>query len=107
DAATSVQLCAQQVALVAQSPGTTSADDQMRAFSLQMVGRMAGPCDLTNQFSIIHSRIVTDQALGSAESAVYTLLARVATNNGIEFERIASHFIQYAITQREALDLIR
>ena len=67
----------------------------MRSFALQMVGREAGPCDLSNQFSIIHTRIVTDQVLGSAESAVYSLLARVARSKGIEFERIASHFIQY------------
>ncbi len=107
DAGTNIQLCAQQVALVAQAPGTSAADDQMRSFALQMVGRTAGPCDLTNEFSIIHSRIVTDQVLGSAETAVYSALARVASANGIEFERIASHFIQFSITQREALELIR
>ena len=107
DASNSIQMCAQQVGLVAKAPGSDASDQQMRSFALQMVGREAGPCDLSNQFSIIHTRIVTDQVLGSAESAVYSLLARVARNKGIEFERIASHFIQYSITQREALEMIR
>jgi hypothetical protein len=107
DASTAIQSCAQQVGYVAKSPGTDSADQQMHDFALQMVGREAGPCDLSAQFSTIHSRIVTDQSLGGAESAVYTLLARVARNKGLDYEQIASHFIQYAITQREALELIR
>ena len=107
DAQNSIMLCAQQVVLVAQAPGTDATDMQMQAFALQMVGRAAGPCDLTNQFSIIDSRIVTDQTLGSAESAFYSLLAEVARANNIDYESIASHFIQFEITQREALELIR
>jgi hypothetical protein len=107
DASTAIQSCAQQVGYVAKSPGTDSADQQMHDFALQMVGREAGPCDLSTEFSTIHSRIVTDQSLGGAESAVYTLLARVARDKGLDYEQIASHFIQYAITQREALELIR
>jgi hypothetical protein len=79
----------------------------MHSFALQMVGRQAGPCDLSAEFSIIHDRIVTDQVLGSAESAAYALIARIARRNDIAFERVASHFIRYAITQREALELIR
>ncbi|HEY6477556.1 MAG TPA: hypothetical protein VI456_13325 [Polyangia bacterium] len=107
DAQNSILLCAQQVVLVAQTPGTDATDMQMQSFALQMVGRAAGPCDLTNQFSIIDSRIVTDQTLGSAESAFYSLLAQVARASNIDYEPIASHFVQFAITQREALELIR
>src|SRR5262245_40398339 len=107
DASTRIQLCAQQVMLVAQAPGTDAADQPLYMFALQMVGRQAGPCDLTSQFSIIHARIVTNQVLGSTQSAFYDLLARAARDNGIAYERVASHFVQYAIIQREALDLIR
>jgi hypothetical protein len=107
DAQTRIMACAQQVALVSQAHGTDATDQQMQDFALQMVGREDGPCDLSAQFSIIHDRIVTDQTLGAAESAFYSLLAQVAYDNQIEFERIASHFIQYSITQRTALDLIR
>ncbi|HVZ74751.1 MAG TPA: hypothetical protein VHJ20_20350 [Polyangia bacterium] len=109
DAQNRVTMCAQQVALVAQARGTDATDAQIHDFALQMVGRQAGPCDLSAQFSIIHDRIVTDQTLGSAESAFYSLLAQVAYNSNprVPFEQIASHFIQYSITQREALELVR
>src|SRR5262249_54551287 len=95
DATNKIQACAQQVTLVAKTSGLDSTDDQMRSFAKQMVGREAGPCDLSNQFSIIHSRIVPDPLLGAAASPFYTLLARFARTNKtpIEFERVASHFI--------------
>jgi hypothetical protein len=62
---------------------------------------------VTGRSPLSTSRIVTNQLIGSAQSAAYDLLARVARDNGIEYERVASHFIQYSIVQRQALYLIR
>jgi hypothetical protein len=107
DAQARVTACMQQVSLVSGARGTDATDAQMHAFALQMVGRAAGPCDLAAQFQIIHDRIVTDQTLGSSESAFYSLLAQVASHNGVPFEQVASHFVQYSITQRGALELVR
>ncbi len=107
DAETNILDCIQQVQLLANAPGSDATDAQMREFALQMIGTEEGVCDLTHEFQIIHSRMVAQQNLSGIQNTFYMLLAQVAHANGMPFERVASHFVQYEIVQRQALAMIR
>jgi hypothetical protein len=107
DAQSKIQTCAQDVALVAMAPGTAMADMQLQTFAQQIAGLSAGACDPTTEFNRIHTRMVGDPSLGPADVPVYTLLARMARTGPIPFTALAGHFIQYSLTQRKALNLIR
>ncbi len=104
----SILNCAAAVEAVALAPGTDAADGALLDYAEQLVGTPTGPAgDCTSvsaAFATINQTIVGDAA-NNVEGA-YLPLAR-AMRPTFAFERLASHFIQYSLTQRAALTLLR
>jgi hypothetical protein len=100
--------CAAAVEAAALAPGTDATDGALLEYAEQLVGE---PTDTSSDcasvlaaFATINQAIVGD-ASNHVEGA-YLPLAR-ALRPSFPFERLASHFIQYSLTQRAALTLLR
>jgi len=117
DAATNVETCLSQLRQVAAAsdratPAKQAENDALlHRFALQMSGReRGGVCSLTEFFNTIHGRIIEDPDLPDLSRGVYRLIARAAcTARGgkVPFDKVASHFVRFAILQQNSVELIR
>lgn len=107
-AQTAILNCAVAVEALAASPGSDSADAALLEDANQIVGLSSNTgtdcASVMSAFASIDHAIVGDPANGL--EGAYLPLAR-AMRPTFAYERLASHFIQYSLTQRAALTLIR
>ncbi|HTQ04300.1 MAG TPA: hypothetical protein VMI54_10605 [Polyangiaceae bacterium] len=106
-AQTGILNCAAAVERAAGSPGTEATDSALLAYAGEITGLSPGSGDcgsVMDDFAAIDAAIVGNAA-GQVEGA-YLPLARVL-KPGVPYERLASHFIQFSLTERLALGLIR
>jgi len=107
-AQTTILNCAAAVEAAAAAPGTDTAGHALLDYAEQLVGTSTDTtsdcASVLDAFETINQTIVGD-ASNHVEGA-YLPLAR-AMRPTFPFERLASHFIQYSLTQRAALTLLR
>lgn len=60
-----------------------------------------------DDFTAIHTQIVTASVLGATAPGFYSLVASVAVPKKVPFANIVSHFVQYEVAQRQAVGLLR
>ena len=111
--------CLGNIEKFAATPGTDKNDEYLRGYAEEIVGLPASTSsecsDLVANFEAIDRAIVGDMTLGGANEGAYTLLARILKQaalhpkpgGSVSFENLANHFVQYALIQHEALELIR
>src|SRR5262249_18032250 len=102
--------CVNKLSQAAAAPPSDSADDLLREMAREIVGRgsLNGPCNyVADDFRTIHAQIVTGPLLDRLANGIYSLIARIARQNNVSIETIATHFVQYQIVQRQVVELIR
>jgi hypothetical protein len=111
-AQTHILNCAADIKQAATNPGSDTTDTDLQQFAQQIVGAASSTTSdcitLMDDFATIDANIVGSTGLGNSNEGAYTLLARLLKETGsTQFEPIASHFIQFQITQHQALALVR
>jgi hypothetical protein len=106
----SLTRCADSVTQAAAGPRTDANDAKLRQLALQIVGgaTTSGDCTkLRDNFDTIHTWITADEGLPAASAGVYSRIARIARDNALPYDGLATHFVQYELLQRQAVSLIR
>lgn len=115
--------CAAAIQQYASEPGSDQNDAYLRQYAEEIVGApgTTGPCnDLMNHFQTIDADIIGDLNLSVISGDFYTVLGRLIreselghihgnppTTSPVSLENLASHFVAYALVQRQAVQLVR
>ena len=105
-----IRRCADSVTQLAAGPHTDANDAKLRELAQQIVGGATTTGDCTgmrDSFDTIHTWIVADDGLSAVSTGVYSRIARVARDNELPYESLATHFVQYELLQRQVVSLLR